>query len=143
MNTIRLFLLFAVVHSHFALADANDEEWEKRYDRIIMEVCQNIENECLVRYSAYELDKNELPVNNLSQVAIEGKVIVIQKHDPFWGKGGDFKSKIYTNPTWLDLAIIANEMIIVTGDHHHKYLEDFEVIKIENEIKFVELFMGS
>jgi hypothetical protein len=143
MKQLKLFLLFLLVFPTFACAEADQAEWEKRTDALILEVCRSIKNECLVQFSAYSEDKNGLPVNNLNEIALKGKVIVIQKYDPFWGKGKDYTSKIVTNPTWRDLSIIANEMIHITGDKHHIYLEGFEIIKTEKGIKHIELYMGS
>jgi len=119
------------------------KEVDKRQEQMAIEVCSKIKRECLVVYSAYPYNTQELPVNNLNKIALKGKVIVIQKHDKFWGKGKNYKSKIYQNPTWLDLSILANEMIRVTGDKHHVYLEDFEIIKNKKGIQYIELQMGS
>lgn len=118
-------------------------EWQKRYDKLVSEICSKVRGECLVRFSAYKKDSKGLPINNLHFIAITGKVVVVQKHNPSWGAGRDFNSGIRTNPTWLDLAVIANELIRVTGDRHHIYLEDFGVVEIKNGIKIVELYLGS
>jgi hypothetical protein len=120
-----------------------EDEWGKRYDAIIKEACGHIEGECLVNYSAYLNDKNELPINNLKQVAIKGKVVLLKKHELFWGAGKNFKSKHLENPTWLDLTIEANKMILTTGDRHHRYLEGFDILYEKGGIKYVELSMGS
>lgn len=143
MKLLKLIILSIAILPSVVCAEVDQKEWEKLYDAMVLEVCSKIKNECLVRYSAYQSDINGLPVNNLNTIALKGKIIVVQKYEKFWGKGKDYKSKIYTDPRWLDLSIIANEMIHVTGDKHHKYLEDFEVIKVEKGIKYVELHMGS
>ena len=54
---------------------------------------------------------------------IEGRVQFVQEHDGFWGEGEDYISEVVENPTWLDVTFYANEMIGITGDHHHVYLE--------------------
>jgi len=132
-------MLFAL---HVWAAPTNDE-WQKRYSKLINEVCSKVKRKCLVRFSAYKKDDKGLPVNNLHFIAITGKVVVIGKHNSTWGNGRDFKSRQYTNPTWLDLSVIANEMIHVTGDKHHIYLEDFGVVDTRDGVQYVELYMGS
>ena len=122
---------------------ASDDEWGRKYDEIVDTVCENIAEECLVRYSAYPMDENSHPINNLNEIAITGNIIIIHKHEPFWGTGSDFMSKMIKNPTWLDLSRIANKMIHTTGDMHHIYLEDISVIKTIGPTKYITFYMGS
>jgi hypothetical protein len=87
-----------------------------------------------VIYSAYEV-KDDLPVDNLDEVAFEGTFTVVGEYDEFWdGHGGmlrestercgrEYKSEPITNPTWLQLAVLANESIITTNDRHHVFFE--------------------
>jgi hypothetical protein len=138
-----LTLVFLSVISFSSYAQSSDEEWGKRYDAIIDDACSHIVGECLVRYSAFPSDEDDLPINNLQDIAIKGRVVIIQKYDSFWGEGKDFKSRVIENPTWLDLTIEANTMIKTTGDSHHRYLEDFGVLYEKNGIRYIELSMGS
>ncbi|MES9851045.1 MAG: hypothetical protein ABW170_04350 [Candidatus Thiodiazotropha sp. L084R] len=137
-----LALLIFVSFSSYSQS-LKEDEWGEKYDEIIKEACGHIEGECLVNYSAYPNDKDELPINNLKQVAIKGKVVILKEHDPFWGAGKNFKSKLLVNPTWLELTIEANKMILTTGDRHHRYLEGFDVLYEKDGTKFVGLSMGS
>lgn len=57
--------------------------------------------------------------------------------------GTDYTSPIVENPTWLQVAILANEMIKTTGDTHHIFLESIQLVKEENGIKQMEFWMGS
>lgn len=59
----------------------------------------------------------------MDKVAIVGTVVLMAKHDEFWGEGKDYLSEPVTNPTWLDLAILADEAIVATGDYHHQFFE--------------------
>lgn len=77
----------------------------------------------LVYYSAYESDSSGLPIDNLDDVAITGKVKFIDQADPFWGTNKTYESEVVENPTWLDIACMADNMIRVTGDTHHQFLE--------------------
>jgi len=99
-----------------------------------------------VSYSAYKTSKTtDNPLNNLKQVAVSGKVMVIQEHDEFWGEGKTYQSKVLENPTWLDLAVVANEMIQVTGDYHHIFLEAVAPRKTKTPrgVKIYKFVMGS
>ncbi|WP_139332556.1 hypothetical protein [Aquipseudomonas alcaligenes] len=126
-----------------ASAEPTPEEWAEKYDAIQHDVCKNIKGECLVNYSVYDVDERGLPINNLNDIAIEGKIIVLANHNPFWGKGSDYKSQVLENPSWRELAVIANEVIVTTGDLHHAYLEGFEITRKINETTFIELVFGS
>lgn len=77
----------------------------------------------VVYYSAYKLDAKSLPVNNLNKVAARGTFVVVASHDDFWGEGENFVSEPVTNPTWLQLAVLANKSIECTGDRHHSFFE--------------------
>ena len=50
-------------------------------------------------------------------------MVFIEKGDDFFGNGESYESDVYHNPTWLDVCVIANEMICRTGNFHHVYLE--------------------
>ena len=104
-------------------------------------------------YSAYNTDDNGDPINNLADVAINGKVILTQSHDSFWGEGKPYQSDVIENPTWLDLAVLANDMIEVAGDYHHIFFENVYPCKVAgintyepkvvDGVQFYELVMGS
>lgn len=82
------------------------------------------ENKQLISYSAYE-EKDNLPQDNLDEIALQGKAIFCQDADVFYGgdQSSPFKSKVVENPTWLDVCLLANEMILTTNDRHHVFLE--------------------
>jgi hypothetical protein len=79
-----------------------------------------------VVFSAY----NELPGDNLQEVAFAGRGIVVEDADEFWGgsEGELFFSDILTDPTWLELCVVAERMIRTVNDKHHIYLEAVSVI---------------
>ena len=95
-----------------------------------------------VIYSAYDDDENELPIDNLDEVVFEGTCIVVGEYDEFWDgrgvgligdpigerKGQAYCSKSIHNPTWLDIAVLANESIICTNDLHHVFLESVTIL---------------
>lgn len=96
-----------------------------------------------VKYAAFDYDEEGYVLNDLGRTAIDGKVVVRAKHDEFWGKGKDYESKPVANPTWLDLAVLADEQIKTTGDYSHIFFEDVIVKEEKDGIKYVQLFMGS
>ena len=81
-----------------------------------------------VVYSAYDTDEAGLPVDNLDEVPVRGTFRVLGEYVEFWDSstdktGEEYVSDVITDPTWLQLAVMANRAIEVTGDQHHVYLE--------------------
>ena len=77
-----------------------------------------------VNFSAYSEDYT----NNLSEIAVEGRIKIKVEKEDFFGMmepelRKDYESEIMTNPTWIDLCLCANDMINCTGDNHHIFLE--------------------
>ena len=90
----------------------------------------------VVQYSAYETDdRNDMPINNLDEIPHKGTFVVVSTMH--WGEN-DYESLPVTDPTWLELAVLANESIHVTGDDHHVYFEC--VVRKDNTL---ELSFGS
>jgi len=84
----------------------------------------------MVIYSAYKDDKDGA-IDNLDEVPIEGKVVFFREKDNFMEV--PFLSETFNSPTWLEICKCANDSIILTGDHHHVYLEDVEVVNVVNQ----------
>jgi hypothetical protein len=98
-----------------------------------------------VIYSAYKTDQDRIPIDNLDEVAFEGKIRIREKKESYWGdkNSEDYESRVLENPTWLDLAVIANECIQTVRDFHHVFLEGFTVVGEEDGVKIATLWMGS
>jgi len=96
-----------------AYLDAYDKI-QDTVEKAIKESGQNV----LIRYSAYE-DVNDIPINSLNEIPVKGKVI-------FHDEEEQFKSKVYDSPTWLEVAVIANEMVSITNNYR-TFLETLEV----------------
>lgn len=91
-----------------------------------------------------ELDEEDLPINILDKIPVDGPVIFIAKNDPFFGKGEDFQSQKHNSPTWLTITGIANESVFCTGDQHHIFLEGIENTgQIIDNTPIFELIFGS
>lgn len=131
----------------------NKEEFVKRLKNGIADV---------VIYSAYEVaddstspEDDGLAIDNLDDIAFEGTFVVTGDYDEFWdgsgswvgntssqqakGKvGRSYKSDPITDPTWLQLAVMANECIIATNDFHHIFFEG-----ADRDKNILRLFFGS
>ena len=123
--------------------DEFDREWQGRTAAIQDRAEEGLKTECVCVYSMYELDADGLPVDNLDKVAVEGRCRLVQKHEPFFGKGADYASEELVSPTWARIFVLANDMIQKTGDAHHGFLEGVTVLREEDGVKVVEFEMGS
>ena len=81
-----------------------------------------------VYYSAYPTDKDDNPIDNLDKIAIQGKAILLAARDDFYGgkRSKNYRSPVVENPTWLQIAVLANDMIRTVRDSHHCFLENVE-----------------
>ena len=97
-------------------------------------------------YSAYPTDPD---VDNLDEIAVTGKVQFVSEAEDFFGNiktRADYKSEVVENPTWLDVCLLANDMINQTGDNHHIFLECVDPVIDPNDPDGVKLYtfgMGS
>ncbi len=101
-----------------------------------------------VYYSAYESDPDGIPIDNLDEIPVPGKVMMVEQGDNFFGDGKGYRSKVLDSPTWLDLCVAANDMIIATDDKHHIFLEAVvatpkTLFQDNDEVKILRFSMGS
>jgi len=99
-------------------------------------------NQNVVIYSACDFDEKDVPIDNLDVVPVKGTFIVVGEYDEFWdGRGvgiigepigvqcgSEYKSEPITDPTWLQIAVLANESILTTNDLHHVFLENIRQV---------------
>jgi len=115
------------------------ELWRAAYDAIQAKVAKDIKDEVRVRYSAFKSDANGIPIDNLGEIAVKGNVTVLDDTDMFFA--------FCENPTWLDLAVLANGMLNKTDDDHHVFFENYEIIQERSEITkdntIIRFMMGS
>ena len=123
-----------------AISKAYLDAYDKIQDTVekaIKESGQNV----LIKYSAYE-DANDIPINNLKKVPVKGKVI-------FYDEEQQFESKVYDSPTWLEIAVIANEMVNITDDYR-TFIEMLDVyndggmrlIATREALKYILSYIG-
>jgi hypothetical protein len=107
------------------------------------------QEESIVYYSAYEATKEGIPIDNLDEIPMQGKIMLVDDGSDFYGSGEAYKSKTLDSPTWLELCVAANEMICTTKDKHHVFLEGImateQVLTLQDmtEIKVCNFNMGS
>ena len=111
---------------------------DQAIEKIHMRVRSAIKGECFVRYDLFNYDDDDESIDNLDEIAIQGKVRAIDEiYD-------SYVSEVLNNPTWLELTIEANNMIISSKDHHHRYFEGIEVLEETSDgIKVLSLILGS
>jgi hypothetical protein len=144
------FALLGMTDATFASAARQHEqatpgartEYGKRLDGILARVASRLGDKPVVLYSAYRT-RDDLPIDNLDEIAIHGKVQFHAEHDPFWGHGNHYTSAIIDSPTWLDVAVLGNQMIKTTRDFHHQFLEGVRVVNECNGVKHAKFLMGS
>ena len=97
-------------------------------------------------YSVYETGEDSeagegLPIDNLDEVPFKGTYIVKGTYHDFYdgsGKGETYISDPITDPTWLQLCVLANDCINTTRDYHHVFFEG-----ANREGKYLSLGFGS
>lgn len=119
------------------------DKMERRVAKAIK--ASNPKQKVRVIYSAYKSDKDDEPIDNLDEIAAKGKVVLVQEADEFWGgpSSKPYRSPVLENPTWLQVAVCANEMIETTRDGHHVFLEGLYKGKREGDVMVYEFAMGS
>lgn len=126
-------------------------EEERRRKKMQSLVESTIEGECLVEFGVFIEDEYGLPKEILDDVAVTGRVYFVGEYDPdFVGDqnfvGHDYKSQIVEDPTWLTVALFANQMMQTTGNHDHYFLGDIAEASMETDdpnVKCYEFVMES
>ncbi len=123
-------------------ADA-DKAYALACDAIQHRVRDRIGPRCIVFFSAYARDADKVPVDNLDDVPVPGKLQIKRSRVRKIQRSEDYESAILENPSWLDLCVIANEQITVTRDRDHRYLEDIEIIEVIDGVQIAALRLES
>lgn len=108
----------------------------------ISKVINKYKQECIIIYRV-GMSNDGTIVNNLDQVAVEGKVRFASSRRAFLEskKQKDYRSKIVVNPTWLDVAVMANEMVAYTASKYRCF-DDIEFVVEQNSIKKMTFVMS-
>lgn len=103
--------------------ESMDSAYDSMHRKILEAVVADGQSARRIFYSAYEADEDDVPIDNLDKVAVEGTCKFFAEGDNGWGEGDDYESPEVENPTWLQVAVFANKMVQITGDSHHCFLE--------------------
>ena len=122
----------------------SDKAYAAACDAIQNRVKASIGPKCAVYFSAYTLDSDQVPVDNLDEVPITGKLLVRGSRRVRGSqRSRDYESSILENPSWLDLCGIANDQIIATRDREHRYLEGIEVVENNGDVQLTAFRLGA
>lgn len=72
----------------------------------------------------------DVPIAALDEIAFSGTCR--------FEDGREFK-----DPTWAEVAVIANEQLLATGDRHHVWLEGLSLVRRDGSVSVLELDFGS
>ena len=129
--------------SGYTEPDYDEEEFNQKADRIQQRVRDHIGEHTLVRFEAYEKDADGLPVDNLDERVIQGRA-QFMKVNAVKGYGHwDYVSPIQKNPTWMQVCVLANEMLLKTDDRQHVHLEGLELFSYDGKLWQIVFDMGS
>jgi hypothetical protein len=121
----------------------SDKAYATASDAIQNRVRARVGPKCSVFFSAYKLDSDKVPIDNLDDVPITGRVIIKRIRDRSRGQlSKDYESPTMESPTWLDLCVIANNQIMATRDRVHRYLENVEVVGNTGDIQIAIFRLG-
>lgn len=118
-------------------------DYGKRLDAIRARIAARIGEDPVVAHSAYKTGPDALPIDNLDEIAFEGKIRFYAERNPNWDEAQDYTSPVVESPTWLDVNALANDMIKTTCDYHHHFLEGIRIIGEEDGVKVARFSMGS
>jgi hypothetical protein len=117
---------------------------ERQYDRaagvIQKRVKAAVGRKCLLTYEAYDLDAAGLPRDNLDEPCWQGRCRIV-------GEETDdtpaFRSAELHDPTWLQVAVIANQMLCMRPATEHRFFEGIAEMGVEQDVAELMIQMGS
>ncbi|UXI66375.1 hypothetical protein [Tahibacter amnicola] len=113
------------------------------HEAIQARVEKAIRGECLVRYAAYTESDTGEPIDNLDEIAWRGTCRFVSPPDTVHGLGSAYRSPPVTDPTWLDVARMANQMLKKTQDEDHCFLEGVTLLEHDGDVAILGFTMGS
>ena len=117
------------------IEDRVDEAYRKRFNNKPADPIS-------VTYSAYKSDDDGIPIDNLDEVPVQGRVKFVAEPDS-WSTER-YESSVVESPTWLEITLIADDMIKTIEDFHHIFLENIRHTKTELDgTKIYCFIMGS
>src|ERR1700694_3587244 len=100
----------------------DSKEWQEQYNLKLEKIEKRIKKEFKKRsfhetklsasYCAYTHDENDLPVDNLDEIAVHGKCQFNRAYyDERFGIGSFYSSDIMENPTFMEVFLVVNQMM--------------------------------
>lgn len=123
----------AELYEHYQ-DSTQDQEYDQRMERIEQRLAAEIDGECRVEFEVEDAE--------LEDCAFEGKLGFTAHRDPSNPSSRDYKSEVVENPSWLEVAVLANQMLVTTDDDDHRYLEGVEILK-SGPVSEARFLMGS
>ncbi len=99
-------------------------EQDKRYDAVDARIRACIPGKQVVKYSVFEWDHQYMPIDILDRAAEHGKLYF--EEDPTQDQEFPreiWRSPVVENPTWLQLTILCNDMMLTCGYEDYPYFE--------------------
>ena len=123
----------------------SDKAYASASDAIQNRIRARVGRKCFVVFSAYKLDADKVPIDNLDDIPIVGKLMIRGKrHRIHNGQASkDYESPVMDGPTWLDLCVIANDQMAATRDRDRRYLEHIEVVGNRGDVQIAEFCLGA
>jgi len=122
-----------------ALTEADlDKAYAAAFDAIQDRLKARLNRKCCLTFSAFGIDQNKLPIDNLDEVPVPGKIKLHARRGKICGRAfKDFESTVFENPTWLDLCEIAHAQIRRFVGRRHCYLEAADIVDKVGDIPIV------
>lgn len=126
-------------------SQASEEEQDARWreiEAIVADavIAAGMRNYLMEAAFLKEDERGLLDESKLYKTAIQGPGIIIMLKDTVYGGQ---KSKPYAqvvkNPTWLELCVYFNKMVLTTGDKHHYFFEGIRLIEKEDARAYREI----
>jgi hypothetical protein len=107
------------------VAPGYDAAVERIELRVMAGVFASGQRRVRVCYSAYGEDAAGVPIDNLDEVAVHGRCVLVADANEYFGgpRSREYRSDVLQDPTWLTVVVHANASIAVTRDRHHVFLE--------------------
>jgi hypothetical protein len=127
------------------VAPGYDAAMERIELRVMAGVFASGQRRVRVVYSAYDEDEDGVPVDNLDEVAVRGKCVLVGPANEYFGgpRSREYRSGVLEDPTWLQVAVHANAAIAVTRDRHHLFLEGLWPPSTGGDVAVYRFQMGS
>jgi hypothetical protein len=125
-----------------AMTEADlDKARAAAFDAIQDRVRARVKQKCFVVFSGYTSDPDNVPVDNLDDVPVSGKVKIRASRQRLASGNPkkDYESEVLHNPTWLDLCAIANAHLVQRVRRRQLYLETANIVGIEGDVQIVEI----